>query len=544
MTRSPNAMRVLLVDDDEDEYVLTRHRLAEITDTEFALEWAADYETALKAFARREHDAYLIDYRLGERSGLELLEEPVVATCERPVIVLTGDGSREIDLEAMHRGATSYLAKGELNGRLLERTVRYAVEIERVRSEQRRAAEQLSRHSERQAALAVLGRYALASMDTQAIAQQAVLLAAQGMRLECAAFFEVLPDDRGLWLRAAVGWPSASATESSTIIARDSWVGGALDAATPVRLNAALVNGADHRQPGVPGGFVAGMSIAVRGPEGPQGVLVVQGREARQFSVEEECFIEAVAHLLAQYLERGRAVEEQARLQDCLRRSEVMSQMGTLVAGVAHETRNPIFAITATLDAIESRFGVQEQMAPFFRVLRTEVNRLTALMADLLEYGRPRSPEFTRMALNAVVTNALEASAILAEQAGVALVNDVAVDLPAIDMDERRLVHAIQNLVQNSVQHSAAGGSVRISADAVTREGRKVLLCRVEDTGPGFGAADLPHVFDPFFTRRRGGTGLGLAIVQRAVEEHGGKIVAANRSEGGAIVTIELPTPR
>ncbi len=534
-------VRILLVDDDEDEYVLTRHRLAEVADAHFTLEWAADYRAALEAFARRDHDVYLVDYRLGAHSGLDLLSEPVVAACERPVIVLTGEGSREVDLEAMRRGATSYLAKAEINGRLLERTIRYAVEIERARGEQRRAADRLRRHGEQQAALAVLGRYGLAAIDPQALVQQAVQLAAQGMRMESAGFFEVLSAGRGLRLRAAVDWPDEPLDGSSTIDEADTWVGGALAAGAPVRLTPAPPEATPTDEPEDRRRSVAGLSVAVRGPDGPRGVLVVQSRTPQQFSVDDERFLEAVAHLLAQHLERSRALEEQARLQDRLRRSEVMSAMGSLVAGVAHESRNPIFAITATLDAIASRFGIQPEMSPFFDVLRTEINRLNGLMTDLLEYGRPRSPEIARISLAAVVANAVEANRILAEQLGITLVNDVAADLPAVHVDERRLVHAVQNLVQNAVQHSSAGGRVRISAGAVARDGGSALRCKVEDSGPGFVETDLPHVFDPFFTRRRGGTGLGLAIVQRAVEEDGGTIVAGNRPEGGAIVTIELP---
>lgn len=534
MSIEGQAIRILLVDDDEDEYVLTRHRLAEVADARFALEWAADYETALDDFARRAHDVYLVDYRLGERSGLDLLSEPVVANSERAVILLTGEGSREVDLEAMRRGATSYLAKAEINGRLLERTIRYAVEIERARSAERHAAEQLRRHGEQQAALAVLGRYGLVSTDTQAIIEQAVQMTANGMRMERAAFLELLPDDRGLLVRGQVGGPEGSPPASPIVVARNSWLGAALAAGTPVRLGATT----PESFLGATGG---GLSVAVRGAKGPRAVLIVQSREARQFSVDDERFLEAVAHLLGQYLDRSDALEEHARLQERLRRSEVLSAMGTLVAGVAHETRNPIFAITATLDALESRFGVQVEMVPFFLVLRREVTRLNGLMTDLLEYGRPRSPDVSRSSLDGVVANALEANRILAEQVGVTLVNAVKADLPHVDIDERRLVHALQNLVQNAVQHSSPGGSVQISADAVPREGGTTLRCKVEDAGPGFAEKDLPHVFDPFFTRRSGGTGLGLAIVHRAVEEHGGSIVAANRPGGGAVVTIELP---
>jgi len=97
------------------------------------------------------------------------------------------------------------------------------------------------------------------------------------------------------------------------------------------------------------------------------------------------------------------------------------------------------------------------------------------------------------------------------------------------------------NLIENALQHSPAGGTVRLTAALVRSEGRIWVECVVEDSGPGIRAEDLPHVFEPFFTRRRGGTGLGLSIVERIVADHGGTLAAQNRPEGGARLTVRLP---
>ena len=117
-------LRVLLVEDDEDDYVIIRYLLAEIE--EFDLEWVTDYGDALEAIAREEHDVCLLDYRLGERSGLELLREASARGYGIPMILLTGQGSREVDLQAMEAGAADYLIKGRIDAHLLERAIRYA----------------------------------------------------------------------------------------------------------------------------------------------------------------------------------------------------------------------------------------------------------------------------------------------------------------------------------------------------------------------------------------------------------------------------------
>ena len=131
------APRVLLIEDDEDDYLLTRDLLADVFGGAVTLEWVQSWSGALALIAEARHDVYLVDYRLGERNGLELVREAVELGSTAPFIVLTGQGNREIDLEAMRAGASDYLAKGEMTAPLLDRAIRYA--IERHRAERRLA---------------------------------------------------------------------------------------------------------------------------------------------------------------------------------------------------------------------------------------------------------------------------------------------------------------------------------------------------------------------------------------------------------------------
>jgi signal transduction histidine kinase len=104
-----------------------------------------------------------------------------------------------------------------------------------------------------------------------------------------------------------------------------------------------------------------------------------------------------------------------------------------------------------------------------------------------------------------------------------------------------RLVRAFQNLLQNAIQVAPEGSAVTLESDVVVVDAQPWVECTVRDHGPGIGADDLPRLFEPFFSRRRGGTGLGLAIVHRIVEEHRGEITAANHPDGGALFTVRLP---
>ncbi|APW64277.1 hybrid sensor histidine kinase/response regulator [Paludisphaera borealis] len=121
-------IRLLLVDDDEDDYVLTRDLLADIPDIRFELDWISDAETALEEMARGRHDLHLIDYSLGRLDGLGLIHAAVARGCTTPMILLTGLGDRTIDIGAMRAGAADFLEKWHLDARLLERSIRYSLQ--------------------------------------------------------------------------------------------------------------------------------------------------------------------------------------------------------------------------------------------------------------------------------------------------------------------------------------------------------------------------------------------------------------------------------
>ncbi len=123
----PRPIRVLLVDDDEDDHLLTRDVVADIPGGGYTLEWESDFDTALERICRNEFDVYLVDFRLGARTGLDMLTEMRARDCQGPVILLTGVGHAELDRAAEAAGAADYLEKARLDPVLLERTIRYAL---------------------------------------------------------------------------------------------------------------------------------------------------------------------------------------------------------------------------------------------------------------------------------------------------------------------------------------------------------------------------------------------------------------------------------
>ncbi|HEX5889818.1 MAG TPA: PAS domain S-box protein [Pyrinomonadaceae bacterium] len=236
-------------------------------------------------------------------------------------------------------------------------------------------------------------------------------------------------------------------------------------------------------------------------------------------------------------------ISKRAELEASLRQSEMMSLLGSLVAGVAHEVRNPLFGISSILDAFETRFSDRTEYLRYTNVLRDEVGRLTVLMEELLEYGKPFRGELFLVPIDEMIARSIRACLPAAEVAQVKLESDVAASLPKIRIDRRRLSKVFVNLIENAIQHSPQASVVTVEARRVIDGGHDWVQCAIKDTGPGILEQDIPKIFEPFFSKRRGGTGLGLAIAHRIMQEHGGKLIAGNNSNGGACMIARFPTP-
>src|ERR1700730_4644371 len=265
-------IKVLLIDDDEDDYILTRRLLSEVKVGKYELDWAPSYEEGLEVAGRREHHVCLVDYRLGERSGVQLIREAWEARLTTPMILLTGQGNHDVDVQAMQAGATDYLVKDKTPAALLERTLRYAVELN---TERCRAEEALAAYAQKQAVVAEIGRLALTGGELDDLFCEAMSLVARTLGVDYCDALELLPDGHELILRAGVGWKEEYLAGQVTISAgRESQAGFTLLSDEPVvvedlRTETRFSGPALLREHGV----VSGMSVVIRGRERPYGVL-------------------------------------------------------------------------------------------------------------------------------------------------------------------------------------------------------------------------------------------------------------------------------
>lgn len=238
-----------------------------------------------------------------------------------------------------------------------------------------------------------------------------------------------------------------------------------------------------------------------------------------------------------------RDVTEQKRLSEQLVVSEQLAVVGELVAGVAHEVRNPLCGITTTVSALARRLEDREEVRPFVDVIMTEAGHLNHLMEQLLEHSRPVLPDSDRADVGQLIREVVGEWGEQAEAKGVALAFECAGELPGLRLDKRKMHGVFRNLIDNALHHTGSGGSVRIlvTPPGAGKTARRELRVEVTDTGAGIAADKLSRIFDPFFTTRTMGTGLGLAIVQKTIHDHGGTITARSEPGKGTAFVIALP---
>src|SRR3954453_19360866 len=142
MNKQKLEKKILIVDDDEDDFFITSEYIKNIPNNNFLADWSYNYNDALKKLVSNEYDIYFVDYRLGIKTGMDLLNDAIKNGCEAPIILLTGKGTQEIDVRAMESGAYDYLIKSELNTEKLERCIRYSLErassIQALKANERR----------------------------------------------------------------------------------------------------------------------------------------------------------------------------------------------------------------------------------------------------------------------------------------------------------------------------------------------------------------------------------------------------------------------
>lgn len=230
-------------------------------------------------------------------------------------------------------------------------------------------------------------------------------------------------------------------------------------------------------------------------------------------------------------------------MEEAVQRSERLSDLGRVAAGLAHEIRNPLASMSGSIELLRGCVAAGEDERRLMEIVLREAGRLNELVTQFLAFARPAPPRRVPTDLAVLLDETLSVFRNDPQAAGVRVEERLTTAIADCDPDQIRQV--IWNLLSNAAHAIAAvgrtdGGGLRVRC-VVAPDG---AIIEIEDDGKGMTADELGRIFIPFFTTRPSGTGLGLATVHRIVDAHGGSIRVASEPGAGSRFTIVLPTPR
>ena len=486
-----NPIRVLLVDDDENDYILTRDWFSEFQMVGCQLEWIDNYQQAENAIAHNNYDIYLVDYVLGSFNGLELLRQAMAKGCSSPMILLTGQGTREIDLEAMKAGAADYLEKSKLNAPLLERSICYALERKQT---------------------------------AQKIRQQAALLDVA----TDAIFVHDLDDPILFWNRAAeglYGWSRAEAIGRKT---QELWC-----EKNESLLQEALNHLMEH------GSW--------------EGELHQTTKSGREIIVESRwTLVKNFGNTPQSILVVNTDITEKKQLEAQFLRAQRLESIGTLASGIAHDLNNVLAPIMMTAQLLESQMQ-DERSRKLLPILISNAKRGANLVNQVLSFTRGLEGERTVLQLKHLIIEIQQIIKETFPRSIEVMIR-IPPNLWTVSGDATQLHQVLMNLCVNARDAMPDGGTLTILAENflvdenyarmnIDAKIGSYVVVTVIDTGTGIPPEVLDRIFEPFFsTKQTGqGTGLGLSTVLGIVKSHGGFVNVQSKPGHGSQFQVYLP---
>jgi two-component system cell cycle sensor histidine kinase/response regulator CckA len=535
-------IRILLIEDDEDDYILIRRLLSQAS-SRFQLDWVSTFDAGLKAVSERRHDVYLLDYRLGDQNGLGLLRTAMGMGCSGPFIFLTGAGNYTLDMEAMRAGAADYLVKDQVTADLMERSIRYALDRKQARDALQSAHDALeARVKERTAELAAANVALRDEIEERKQAQEAIARAKQ----EWERTFDTVPD-------------------LIAIIDRHFRI---------VRVNMAMADRTGVRPEDAVGNPCHNL-ICLRGrtPSScPHAMLMADGREHTveipdyrsegAFIVSATPFHDGNGRLIGSvYVARDvsdyrRAEEERRKLEERLQHGQRMESIGTLAGGIAHDFNNLLAGIVGYISLAQLRTRSGDGIFELLSTAEETALRAKDLTQRLITFSKGGAPIKRTISVGKLIMNS---AGLTLGGSAVRCYFSIPPDLWPVDVDEGQMGQVIDSLMQNAREAMPKGGVVTARAENVIPNGKGVgeggsqenshyVMISIEDEGCGIAPEDLRRVFDPYFSTKdmgaQKGMGLGLAIAHSIVTKHGGNIEAQSEVGKGSTFRVYLPASR
>lgn len=471
------AIRVLLVDDDEDDYLLMKNYLNGISDQEFAVTWVYRYQDAVQKIAQKNHDIYIYDFFLGAKNGLDLIRETKEIDEDAAIILLTGKGNPEVDRRATELGAMDYLIKSELDSEKIERSIRY--------SRERMSALRALRESER--------KYRNIFNQSQD--------------------FIFLMDDTGNFLDVnSAGYRILGYTQKELL---DMSIHDLMDETTSrTQLNEML---------------------QIRREVSEWEVVLQTQNQKKRFcllslgipSNDKTRHFQGTIH----------DVTEKKRLERNATLAEKMAASGRLVRTMGHEIRNPLTNINLALDQLEAEL-IDDSFSLYTDIIKRNVNRVNGLITDLLNSLKPTDVKRTTYSVQRLLDETMDLAKDRAHLKRVTVVKQYETSDCDLNLDKSQVTIALLNIVINAIEAVPDDAGVLTIGTEINEN---YCYTFIADNGVGIKEEELQHLFEPYFTTKQDGMGLGLAATLNILQSHGATVDVESEYGRGTKFTIRFP---
>lgn len=471
-------IRVLIIDDDHDDFLIISDYLNTIETNRFKIDWCYNYTDAVAQIASKAHNIYFVDYRLGAKTGLDLLRDAEALKCEEPIVLLTGFGNPAVDNEAMRIGAMDYLIKSELTTEKLERCIRYALE--------------------RSAAIKALRANEQKYRNIFERSKDAVFITDNALRFKDINY----------------------ATSQLVEFNKEDLLGLSLydlieDSTTKKKIQDGLASQ----------GEVVDLELVLIDKRQEKKYVVLTA--SVQYGTGDETYIQGILHDITNLKKAERATLY----------AEKLASAGRLVRTLAHEVRNPLNNVQMAVEQLNSSHIVEEDKI-FIEIIQRNSKRIDNLIAELLDSYRPYEKSFKVTNLRTVLEDTIQMASDRIRLKAIEIKINYPPEQCLIQADTEKLKIAFLNIIVNAAEAiNNVGGKVEIS---LTEKSDNYVV-EITDNGCGIPSEILAKLFEPYFTSKRNGMGLGLASTLNIIQAHGGTIDVQSEVDVGSKFIISIP---
>ena len=260
------------------------------------------------------------------------------------------------------------------------------------------------------------------------------------------------------------------------------------------------------------------------------------------YSHEDIDLLSTLANQSAVALENRRLSEDLKKSKSHIERADRLASLGTLTAALAHEVRNPLVAIKTFTQLLPERFDDEEFRNHFLHIVSGEVDRISSLINELLEFARPSDPKVDTEDINTILDSILLLVSSGTKKKHLHVIKNFSSNLPPVPIDREQIKQVFLNILINAIEATEENGDIHVKTRAyIKSNGEPYIQIEFTDTGSGIPAEYLESIFNPFFTTKHKGSGLGLSISNQIVQEHKGYIDVMSQLNKGSSFYVNLP---